>query len=70
MSSSLRSRDPRGEPENRCFFNDASGDGVDGVRDAEFCVGTFGVILPIDASPATSKAEMADRDDVFALVST
>ena len=68
MSSSLRSRDPRGEPENRCFFSEASGDGVDGVRDAG--VDVFGVIFPNEASPATSKAEMAERVDVFALVST
>ena len=65
---SVRSSESRGDPENRCFFRDASGDGVDGVRDAGADV--FGVIFPIEASPATSKAEMDERVDVFALVST
>ena len=66
--SSFRSRDPPGDPENLCFFNEASGEGVEGTLEGNILY--FGAIFPIEASPATSNAEMAERVDVLALVST
>jgi hypothetical protein len=64
---SCLSRDPFGDEENLCFFREASGDGVDATRVA---LGFEFAILPMEARAATSKAEIADRDEVLELVST
>lgn len=68
LSLPWRSRELPGDPENRCFLREASGDGVDGTLEGNTLY--FGAIFPNEANPATSKAEMADLVDVFALVST